>query len=130
MATSRSDNLHWLKTAFPLALCNHNFSYCNEDLKKQTNNPGLFNLHFQEKLLKEQISVQLFFPLLKKKKSVRNPTPPCCWVIVNHLLFLDQTQHSCLWKHFPMNGILVSTKNKKWLKRDFNLFSNSMTKFL
>lgn len=38
--------------------------------------------------------------------------------------------HSCLWKHFPMNGILVSTKNKKWLKRDFNLLSNSMTKFL
>lgn len=53
---------------------------------------SLFNLHFQKKLLKEQISVQLFFPLLKKKKSARNPTPPCCWVIVNHLLFLDQTQ--------------------------------------
>lgn len=28
-----------------------------------------------------------------------------------------------------MNGILVSTKNKKWLKRDFNLFSSPMTKF-
>lgn len=58
----------------------------------KNNNPSLFNLHFQEKLLKEQISVQLFFPLLIKKKSVRNPTPPCCWVIVNHLLFLDQAQ--------------------------------------
>lgn len=30
-------------------------------IKKKNKNPSLFSLHFQEKLLKEQISVQLFF---------------------------------------------------------------------
>lgn len=59
---------------------------------KNNNNPSLFHLHFQEKLLKEQISVQLFFPLLIKKKKCQESHPTLLLGKVNHLLFLDQTQ--------------------------------------